>query len=60
VENEMFTFVVLTTESHRVEHRYHSREQADRLFDRLTLEPGAISVAFYCASVGGCVNAWHA
>jgi len=56
----MFTFVVLTTESHRVEHRYHSREQADRLFDRLTLEPGAISVAFYCASVGGCVNAWHA
>jgi hypothetical protein len=65
MENEMFTFVVLTQESHDIRYCYCSRTVADATFDRLIREQlkksaTSLGVAYYCASVGGCVNAWHA
>lgn len=61
-ESEKFTFIVLTTEGHSVEERYFNRHYADKHFDKLVNEaqgPKAVCVAYYCASVGGCVNAQH-
>lgn len=63
MENEKFTFLVLTHEGHRTEERYCNRKEADRYFDKLVTAPeqqGAVGlfVAYYCASVGGLVNSW--
>lgn len=65
MENEMFTFLVLTQEGHDTRYCYCSRKEADATFDRLIVEQErkpatALGIAYYCASVGGCVNAWHA
>lgn len=63
MENETFTFVICTHEGHRVEHVYCNRKDADRKFDVLVAieaeSPGGLFVAYYCASIGGLVNAWN-
>jgi len=63
MENELFTFVLLAHEGHVVENLFLSRHDADKKFDALTkcgTEDNLVAVAYYCASVGGLVNAWHA
>jgi len=63
MDPEKFTFVVLNHSGHRVEERYCTRREADKYFDHVvSVEqgPAAITVAYYCASAGGCVNAWSA
>lgn len=60
MEQELFTFVVLTHEGHSTEHRYCNRRDADKHFDELSRQMHASSVglyvAYYCPSVGGLVN----
>lgn len=60
MENELFTFVVLTHEGHSVEQRYFNRHDADRRFDELERQmrasPVGLVVSYYAASVGGLVN----
>lgn len=64
MENELFTFYVLTHESHTRTDRYMTRADADREFrlivDRHSKTPEAEYVAYYCPSVGGLVNSWRA
>lgn len=63
MENEMFTFVVCTHVGHNVEYVYCNRVEADKKFDRLVCgeknKTSGLFVAYYCASVGGLVNAWN-
>jgi hypothetical protein len=63
MENEMFTFVTCSHLGHCVEYRYFTRKDADRLFDKLVSDLSPVTglfVAYYCASVGGLVNAHYA
>lgn len=64
MENEKFTFLVLKHDGHSAVEHYCNRRQADLLFDKLVREqaasPAGDTVAYYCASVGGLVNSWHA
>lgn len=63
MENEKFTFVVCTHEGHSTEERYCNRSEADRHFDQLVVAQSptvSLFVGYYCASVGGLVNAWSA
>lgn len=61
MENEMFTFLVLTHEGHSTEQKFCNRREADKYFDTLSLASSNSSVglyvAYYCGSVGGLVNA---
>jgi hypothetical protein len=60
--NEMFTFVTLFHDGHRVEQTYSTRAEADAWFNKLIDLPpseGALVIAYYCASVGGLVNCWR-
>lgn len=61
MENEMFTFVTLGHKGHTVENLFLSRHDADKLFKVLceSATDNVVTVAYYCASVGGLVNAWH-
>lgn len=61
MEQEKFTFVVLSHEGHSTEDRYCNRRDADKHFAELSRQmhasPVGLYVAYYCASVGGLVNA---
>jgi hypothetical protein len=61
MENEKFTFVVLSHEGHYAEDLYCNRRDADKHFNELCRQmhakPSGLYVAYYCASVGGLVNA---
>lgn len=59
---EEFTFVTCSDTAHAVEKRYMKRRDADLFFDRITqhMIKGDVFVAYYCASVGGLVNAHYA
>lgn len=61
MENEMFTFVTCTSFGHSVEYHYCSRKDADTHFDNLVAQtnPATLYVAYYCATVGGLVNAQY-
>lgn len=63
MENEMFTFVLLTHTGHSVEQQYFNRRDADKRFNDLVnksvASPDGLAVAYYCASVGGLVNAHY-
>lgn len=63
MENEMFTFVTCTHLGHQVEQQYCNRYDADKHFNELVAGMSAATglfVAYYCASVGGLVNAHYA
>lgn len=64
MEQEKFTFVTLTHSGHRLEERYMTRAEANARFDFMVAaeerSPEGLAVAYYCASVGGLVNAWSA
>lgn len=63
MENEMFTFVTCSHLGHNVEYQYCSRRDADKHFDKLVADMAVATglfVAYYCASVGGLVNAHYA
>lgn len=59
-ENEVYTFVVLTHGGHQVGNVYCNRREADANFNALCADAekttAGLSVAYYCASVGGLVN----
>jgi hypothetical protein len=61
MEIEKFTFVVCSDFGHTTEERYSSREDADKHFGELSeiAHRGTTVrfIAYYCASVGGLVNA---
>lgn len=60
MENETFTFVVCSHVGHTTEQRFMNRREADKHFDELVLRaqsPDGLFVGYYCASVGGLVNA---
>lgn len=60
MDSEKFEFVLLTDFGHRVEHFYGTRAEADKKFDYLSniaKADGVFCIAYYCASVGGLVNA---
>jgi len=63
MENELFTFVVLTHGGHSTEQRFFNRSDADRHFNELVrlmhASPVGLTVAYYSASVGGLVNEAH-
>lgn len=58
---ENFTFVVCSHTGHSVENRFFNRVEADVHFNQLVGlmqgNPNGMFVAYYCASVGGLVNA---
>lgn len=59
-EVEVYTFVQCSHVGHTVEHRYFNRREADRYFDKLVVNQSpteGLFVGYYCASVGGLVNA---
>lgn len=60
MENELFTFFVLTHSGHSRFDTYMNRREADKHFDELVRQMHAradgLTVAYYCASVGGLVN----
>lgn len=59
MENERFTFIVITPEEHFTQDKYFNRHYADKHFDALiTKHPEADCIAYYCASVGGQVNCY--
>lgn len=61
MESEAYTFVVCSHVGHSVESRYFNRHDADKHFNELVRQmhtsPEGLHVAYYCASVGGLVNA---